>query len=65
MWNNGQRPSLTNTATAQACTQGFELAHLNSYPIYDLLGCVKGLVLWTHSHGITMTRGDSGILMFR
>lgn len=28
---------------------GLGLAHSNIYPIYDLLECLKELVLWNHS----------------
>lgn len=37
-----------NSATIQTHIQGFQLAHPNIYlPIYDLLGCIKGLALWS------------------
>jgi hypothetical protein len=32
---------LTSSATAQAQTQGFELAHPNIYPINELMECMK------------------------
>ena len=35
--------------------QGFDVAHLNICPINELLEHVKGLVLWNHSHRISMT----------
>lgn len=34
-----------SSATSQTQIQGFELALPNSYPIYELLECIKGLVL--------------------
>lgn len=36
---------LTNSATSQAQILGFELPHPNIYLTYDLLKCMKGLVL--------------------
>lgn len=50
-----QQLSLTNIhldqpAITQTNIQDFELAHHNIHPIYDLPGCVKGLVLWSHNH---------------
>ena len=38
------------------------MAHPNTYPIYDLLELVKGLVLWNQSFRIFMTQGNSRIL---
>lgn len=46
------RPGLTNSATTQDHIQGFELAHLNIYPICDLLELMKEPVL---SRGIIAT----------
>lgn len=40
---------LANPATNQAQDQGYELAHPNICPIYDLLKHVKGLVLQIQS----------------
>ena len=34
------------------------MAHPNIYPIYELLECVKGLVLKTQSCSISMTQGN-------
>lgn len=45
----------------QAQIQGPELAHPNSYPIYDLLECMKGMGLSNHSHRISRTLGNSRI----
>lgn len=42
-WN--QWPELTNFAVTQARIQAFELALSNISPFYDLLECVKELVL--------------------
>jgi hypothetical protein len=36
----------------QAQIQGFELAHPNTYPIDELLECVKGLILQIQSHDL-------------
>ena len=45
----------------QAHIQGFELVYPNIYSIYDLLECVKGPVLRSHSHRISMTQGNSQV----
>ena len=37
----------------------FELVHPSIYPIYELLECVKGLVLLSQSCRICMTRDNS------
>ena len=50
---------LVENNTDLAHTQDFELAHPNSYLIYDLLEHVKKLVLWNHSHRNSMTTGNS------
>ena len=42
VWERGW---LTNSATTQAQIQGFELAHLNIYLIYELLELMKGRFL--------------------
>ncbi|KAL6055900.1 hypothetical protein STEG23_016949, partial [Scotinomys teguina] len=55
------RPGLANSATIQAYIQGFKLSHPNIYPISDLLDSVKGPVLWTNSHQISMTQDNSRI----
>ena len=52
---------LTNSATTQAQIQGFELAHPNIYPIYELLECMKGPVLQIQSCRISMTQGNNRI----
>ena len=52
---------LTNSATIQAQIQGFELAHPNIYPIYELLECMKGLVLQIQNYRISMTQGNNRI----
>ena len=41
--------------------QGFELAHPNIYPTYELLELVKGPVLQTQSCRISMTQGNTGV----
>jgi hypothetical protein len=51
----------TNSVASQAQIQGFELAHPNIYPVYDLLECMKGLVLQIQSFMISMTQGSSNI----
>ena len=51
----GGAGGLTNSATTQ--TQ----VHPNTYPIYDLLDCVKGLVLQNQSCKISTTRGNNRI----
>lgn len=40
---------LTNSATTEDQIQGFELAHPNIYPIYELLKCMKEQVLQNQS----------------
>ena len=52
---------LTNSATTQAQIQGFELAHPNIYPIYELLECVKVPVLQIQNYRISMTQGNDRI----
>lgn len=47
--------------THQVHIHSFELAHPNTYPIYDLLESMKGSVLWSHSCRISMTWGNSNI----
>ena len=41
----GTAGRLTDSANTQAQIQGFELVHHRIYLIYELLQCVKGLVL--------------------
>lgn len=52
---------LANLASTQAQIQGPELAHTNIYPMYELLECVKGLVLKTQRRRISLTRGYNRI----
>ena len=40
---------------------GFELAHPNIYPIYELLECVKVPVLQIQNYRISMTQGNDRI----
>lgn len=47
--------------STQTYILGLGLAHPIIFPIYDLLECVKGLVLQNNSWRISMTRGNSGI----
>ena len=44
-WYGCGRAGGMTSATTQAQIQGFELAHSNIYPIYELPEDVKGLVL--------------------
>jgi hypothetical protein len=48
---------LNNSATTQAQIQGFELAYLNIYHIYELLGHVKWPAPQIQSCRISMTTG--------
>jgi hypothetical protein len=50
---------LTHSVTTQSQIQGFELAHLNIHPAYELLEHMAGLVLLIHSF---RTFHDRGIL---
>lgn len=52
---------LTISATTWTQIHGSELAHFNTFPMYDLLEHVKGLVLWNHSRRISKTQGNSRI----
>ena len=52
---------LGNSAATQAQIHGFELVHLNIYPIYELLEHGKGPVLWIQSCRISMTQGNNRI----
>lgn len=52
---------LTSSATIQVHIRGFELAHPNIYPIYELLEHVKGPVLQIQSFRISMTQGNNRI----
>lgn len=38
-----------------------ELAHPSVSPIYELLQCAKGLIIWRINDRISMTQGDSSI----
>ena len=38
------------------------LVHANIYPIYELLECMKGLVLWNKNCRIRMTWGSRRII---
>ena len=55
-WRAGR---VTNSAPTQARIQGFELAHLKIYPIYELLEHVKGLILQIQSCGVFVTLGNN------
>ena len=55
MWV-GRAVGLSSSALSQAQIQGFELAHPNIYPIYDLLEHVKGPVLKIQSCKISTTQ---------
>jgi hypothetical protein len=50
---------LTDSATPQAQSQGFEVAHPNIYPIYELLEHVKKPVLQIQSCRLSMTQGNN------
>ena len=52
---------MTSLANTQVQIQGFELAHPNIYPTYELLELVKGPVLQTQSCRISMTQGNTGV----
>lgn len=43
----------------QAQVQGFVLAHLNTYPMYDLLGYMKGPAQQIQICRISTTHGNS------
>jgi hypothetical protein len=51
----------TDNPATQLQIQGFELAHLNIYSIYELLDFVKGLALQIQSCRISMTQGNNRI----
>jgi hypothetical protein len=59
-WQSGRAGRLNNSAITQAQIQGFELAHLNIYPIYELLEHMKGLVLQIQSFMVSRTQGNIG-----
>ena len=48
----------TNTATTQTHSLSLELVHPNSSSFYDLLECVKRLVLRKDIHRISMTHDN-------
>ena len=53
---------MTSSDTSQAQIQGFELAHPNIYPIYELVESIKGLAVQIQSCRISMTQGTRGYL---
>lgn len=55
----GRAGRLTISATTQA--QGFEVAHTNIHPIYELLEQLKGPILEIQSQWISITQGNSRI----
>ena len=50
---------LGNSAATQAQIHGFQLVHLNIYPIYELPEHMKQLVLQNQSHRISMTQENN------
>lgn len=52
---------LTSTATTQAQNQGYELAHANTHPIYELVEHVEGMDLQIQSYRISSTQSSNGI----
>lgn len=48
---------LANSDTSQTLIQGFELVHLNIYPIDELLAYIKGPVLQIQNYRTSMTQG--------
>lgn len=54
---NRRAGRLTSSDTAQAKTQGFELAYHNVYPINELLESMKGQILQIQKY--TTTQGNS------
>lgn len=50
---------LTNSTTTLIHILGLDLAYLNIYPIYDLLGIVKRLILQNDCHRIFTTQDNS------
>ena len=48
---------MTKSDTTQVQIQGFEMAHPNIYPIYELIQCLKGPVLQTQSCRISKITG--------
>ena len=47
--------------TNPAQIQGYELAHLNIHPVYELLELAKGLDLQAQSYRISMTQDNNRI----
>ena len=47
---------MTSSATTQTYILGLGLVYI--YPLFDLLECTKGLVLWNNNLIISMTLGD-------
>ena len=60
MWGEG-RPSRDQFSYHTVPDPGRELAHPNSYPIYELLERAKELVLQNRGHRIFMTLDNSRI----
>lgn len=59
-WCENERAGrLSNLATTYHRMQGFEFAHPNIYPIYDMLGCMKRLVLQFQSCMISIAQGNN------
>lgn len=50
---------MTSSDAAQAQIQGFELSHPNIYPIHELPGCMKGLLL--HNYRIFIMHINNNI----
>lgn len=56
-----QKPGLTNSVITEAQTQGLESAHLNIYPISELLEHGKGPALRHNSYRISSTQPNNRI----
>lgn len=52
---------MAHLATTQVQIQDFDLAHPNIYRIYELLECMKGLILQIQSCRFSMTPGNNSI----
>lgn len=52
---------LISSATIQIHILNLGMAHPNIYPVYGLLKCVKGLVLWKNIHNISRAWGNRSI----
>lgn len=57
----GRAVGLTNSATTQAKICSFELAHPNTYTMYELLELMKELVLQNQSSRGSLTQGNNKI----